>query len=229
MDWKLLARSDRAYVRLSEDRAIHATRFLADATASMAFPEASFAKWRQACAVVEGLAFLAHRAGDPVGVRVVGGTAARGVLAPSTRRDVVEAIGGLLDGVTPGGTAPLAPALGEFPAAGRLVIVSDLLGDAGALRDAAGRWAVAGGDLIVVHVLSRDEWSPPTAGQVVDPEDPSCERDVAAAVLPAYATSLASWVRDEEAGWQKIGAAFHRVVAEDDPVPAIRLLASGGR
>ena len=38
VDWKLFARSDRAYIRLSNDRAILPTMIVLDASASMAFP-----------------------------------------------------------------------------------------------------------------------------------------------------------------------------------------------
>ena len=48
LDWKLLARSDRAYVRLSEDQATIPTTILADASASMAYPVDSLAKWNMA-------------------------------------------------------------------------------------------------------------------------------------------------------------------------------------
>src|SRR5512141_3418821 len=45
IDWKLFARSDRAYIRLSNDRAILPTTILLDATASMAFPVSTLGKW----------------------------------------------------------------------------------------------------------------------------------------------------------------------------------------
>src|SRR3981081_4554174 len=45
IDWKLFARSDRAYIRLSNDRAILPTMMVLDASASMAFPVSTNAKW----------------------------------------------------------------------------------------------------------------------------------------------------------------------------------------
>jgi len=39
VDWRLLARSDRAYVRLTTDRATFRTSMIVDASASMAFPQ----------------------------------------------------------------------------------------------------------------------------------------------------------------------------------------------
>src|SRR5678810_56818 len=40
IDWRLLARSDRAYIRLATDRAILPTMIVLDASASMAYPTA---------------------------------------------------------------------------------------------------------------------------------------------------------------------------------------------
>src|SRR5471030_48329 len=48
VDWRLLARSDRAYVRLTTDRATFRTSIVLDASASMAFPLPGVAKWRLA-------------------------------------------------------------------------------------------------------------------------------------------------------------------------------------
>ena len=72
IDWRLLARSDRAYIRLAEDRSVVQTIVVVDATASMAFPVESLAKWRTACDIAVGLAAVAHSARDPVGVIIVG-------------------------------------------------------------------------------------------------------------------------------------------------------------
>src|SRR6476620_10338881 len=45
IDWKLCARSNRAYIRVSNDRAILPTTVVLDASASMAFPVETLGKW----------------------------------------------------------------------------------------------------------------------------------------------------------------------------------------
>ena len=83
IDWKLLARSDRACVRLSDDHALLPTMFIIDSSASMAFPVDTLAKWHHARRLTLALASIAHAAGDPVG----GGSHAlgrAGVLSPSS-------------------------------------------------------------------------------------------------------------------------------------------------
>src|SRR5918912_411906 len=65
LDWKLLARTDRAYLRITRDRATLGTVVIVDASASMAFPVETLAKWGQACRLAVGLLAVAHAAGDP--------------------------------------------------------------------------------------------------------------------------------------------------------------------
>lgn len=144
LDWKLLARSDRAFIRLSDDRAVHPTWLVIDASASMAYPVPSLSKWRMARLLAVALAAVAQRAGDPVGAAIVAGGGVVRVRA-RTRADVVVELVSALGSVTPSGASPLAPALLHLPERARLVIVSDLLGDEPVLRQAAAARASAGG------------------------------------------------------------------------------------
>lgn len=220
LDWKLLARSDRPFVRLSDDRATHATWFLIDASASMDFPEGARAKWDCACAVTVGLASIAQRAGDPVSV-VAPGTLVR--IAPTTRRDVVTMIAQALQSITPTASEPLAPALAQVAPASRVVIVSDLLGDEEAVRRAAMRHTVQGGEVIVVHVLSQEELTlDPRLSLVQDPEWPAVLRSVDVVSVHQYAEALNRWLNLVSSAWIALGATYVRVVAEEEPAVAVR-------
>src|SRR5919199_2640731 len=56
LDWKLLARTDRAYLRITSERATLGTMFVLDASASMAFPARTLEKWSCARRLAVGLA-----------------------------------------------------------------------------------------------------------------------------------------------------------------------------
>src|SRR5919199_3913555 len=107
LDWKLLARTDRAYLRVTRDRATLGTVVIVDASASMAFPVDTLGKWVQACQLAVGLLAVAHAAGDPVGILV---PTPRGMrhLAPRTRRGVLAEVTRLLAEIEPGGNPALA-------------------------------------------------------------------------------------------------------------------------
>lgn len=89
IDWKLFARSDRAYIRLSNDRAILPTMIVLDASASMAFPTATNAKWMLAAQIGVALGAVARTSGDPVGLVIAHGEEPL-FLAPRMRRSVTH-------------------------------------------------------------------------------------------------------------------------------------------
>ena len=100
IDWKLLARSDRAYVRLSNDRTVLSTMLLMDASGSLAYPEATLENWHFARQVTIGLASAAYGGNDPVGLLIATAEGPKR-LPPRTRRGVVQNIATVLGNITP--------------------------------------------------------------------------------------------------------------------------------
>lgn len=225
LDWKLLARTDRAYLRITSDRATLATVLLVDASASMGFPIETLGKWRQACALTVGLSSVAHGSGDPVGLAV---SAADGVarVESRTRRGVLTEIARVLGGITPAGSAPLAPALAALRGTPRVVIVSDFLGDADdALRRA--RELVAGGtEVHAVHVVAREELDPGTAAFLAtDPEAPEVRRPLLAETRASYQSAFGAWRREIGRAWRAGGVVFTEVVSDEPGARAVRRVA----
>src|SRR5688500_12077207 len=128
LDWKLLARSDRAYIRLAEDRSLLSTWFVVDASASMKFPEETRAKWTLAGDLTLGLASVALAAGDPVGL-LVAHPAPPPRTPPRSRRGTLGEMAATLAAIEPAGSIPLAPLLADARPGVRLVVISDFLGD----------------------------------------------------------------------------------------------------
>src|SRR5687768_13555210 len=172
IDWKLFARSDRAYIRLSNDRAILSTMIVLDASASMAFPPATNGKWALAAQLGIGLGAVARNSGDPVGLAIAGEEPL--LLAPRMRRSVTHEIIRAVSATRPGGSTPLSPSVSiAAQYAGRLVVVTDLLGDAAEFLTVASRWVAVGREVHTVHVMAREEIDPPRdAAMVSDPEAP---------------------------------------------------------
>lgn len=243
LDWKLLARSDRAYVRLATDRAVLPTMLVVDASASMAFPRESSdargapgglpdGKWAQAARMAVGLAAVAHATGDPVGLLVPrGGDGAEPVMIrPRTRRGVVSELAAALAAIAPAGDAPLTPAVSLLaaPAAPRLAIITDLLGDADALLAAARVHAARGGEVHLLHLVARAELEPPTRAMLaVDPERPGVQRALTDATRAAYVTAFAEFRARAAAEWRAAGA-WYTEVTDDEPADrAVRRVASG--
>ena len=225
IDWRLLARSDRAYIRLAEDRSIVSTMIVVDATASMAFPARTLAKWRRACDIAIGLAAVAHASRDPVGVVIVGGDGMR-QLPPRTRRGIVGEIARALDGIVPKGSAPIAAALSGTRTRNRVAIVSDFLGDAEELRRRAGEVAAAGGEVHAVHVVADEELEPPAQSMLaVDPEDASISRPFVAESRAAYRERFAAWRNELAAAWRGEGLSYTLAVGSEPTSRVVRRVA----
>lgn len=225
IDWRLLARSDRAYIRLTEDRSIVSTVLVVDATASMAFPEDSLAKWRAACDIAIGLAAIGHTSRDPVGMVVVSASGMR-QLPPRTRRGVIGELARALDDTVPGGTLPIAPAMSGMHVRIRVAVISDFLGDATHLRRRAGEIAAAGGEVHAVHVVADEELDPPRRSVLaVDPEDASLARPLFAESRAAYLERFATWRNELAASWRAEGLSYTMGRASEPASRVVRRVA----
>jgi uncharacterized protein (DUF58 family) len=224
IDWKLFGRSDRAYIRLSNDRAILPTTIVLDATASMAFPVETLGKWRLASQLAVGLAAVARTSADPVGL-VIARSGEIVQLAPRTRQSVIHEMIRAIMETAPSGTQPLSPA---FDAAsrvsGRIVVITDFLGDADDLMGNVSRAVVAGKEVHAIHIVAPEEIEPPDETVLVsDPEDPDVRRPLMGDARDQYLSAFAAW-RDKIAhDWSDAGVAYSvGIVAEEAPDHMVR-------
>ena len=194
IDWKLFARSDRAYIRLSNDRAILPTMIVLDASASMAFPVESRGKWRLATQLGVGLAAVARNSSDPVGLAIAQEEAPL-LLAPRTRRSVTHEIIRAVSTTHVGGSTLLAPSLSiASRLAGRVVIVTDFLGDADEILAEAARLVAGGREVHAIHVVAPEELDPSIqAAMVSDPEARDVRRALTDATREIYIDAFRSW------------------------------------
>jgi len=225
IDWRLLGRSDRAYIRLATDRAILPTMLVLDTSASMAFPIATRAKWRLAQQIAIGLAAVVHADGDPIGVAVRNDRGIERVLPPRTRRGVVSDIARVVDDVQPAGADPLAPRVAVLRSA-RVAVLTDLLGDSDALLGVARARVAAGGEIHVIHIVAREELDPPRRPILAaDPEQPTLQRLLVDSTRRAYDDAFGAWRAEMARAWRATGAMYAEVVT-DEPVPhAVRRIA----
>jgi uncharacterized protein (DUF58 family) len=194
IDWRLFARSDRAYIRLSNDRAVLPTTIVLDASASMAFPLATLDKWRLATEVGVGLAAVARSAADPVGL-IVARDGQSIHLPPRARPGVIHELIRAVQQVEPGGAEPLAASLSAAArVSGRIVVVSDFLGDVEELTGASAAIVASGREVHAVHVVAAAELDPPPrAALVSDPEEPTLRRALTDESRRVYRSAFAAW------------------------------------
>ncbi|HJP86101.1 MAG TPA: DUF58 domain-containing protein [Gemmatimonadaceae bacterium] len=224
VDWKLFARTDRAYIRLSNDRAILPTMIVLDASASMAFPVDTLGKWRFAAQVAVGLCAVARNAGDPVGIAIAG-VDDPALVPPRTRRGAVQEIVRTIAETAPSGRGATASVLSvAAQSAGRLAIVSDFLGDFDEIVVTAGRLVAAGRELHAIHVVAADELDPPQrSSTVTDPEHTSIRRALTGATRDAYLAAFRDWRERVAHDLADVGVSYSvAVVGEESTEHLIR-------
>lgn len=233
LDWKLLARSGRAFVRLSQERTVLPTTLVVDASASLAYPSDTHEKWHFARRITLGLASAVHHGSDPVALVVASAEGAIR-LPPRTRRGVVHEFVRTLAGVQPGGNVSLASLLGGDAATGRIVLVSDFLGlsvdgESDPLLGLAAQWTAAGREVYAVHVLHAAELDPPRREALVtDPRADGVKRLLGRRTRAGYLAAFGEWRRRLAHGWRQAGAVYTEVVTTEPVARAVRRITSAG-
>ncbi len=224
LDWKLLARTDRAYVRLAPDIATSPTLIVLDGSASMGAAIGGETKWKQARMLCVGLAAVGRGAGDAVGLVIALASGPRR-LAPRARGDVVREMIRVVDTISADGTAALAPMLEGMRGIERVVIISDLLGDADALLARGASLIARGIEVIVVHLVSRAELSLGVERAVaVDPEDAALRRPLARSAHRAYDANFTAFRVAMRNRWLATGARYVEIADDQSPADAVRML-----
>ena len=237
IDWKLYARSDRYFVRESEIETAVTIRLLLDATGSMRHadtgPDAT-TKFDRARTVAAALALLAQAQGDPVGLHAVTGGGI--VSAPAGQsRQPTERLLRTLAGLSPAGAWPAdgtralrqAMASGGGTGAGReiVVVLSDLHEHKEEIRAALAPLRARRHELIVFHLVGRDEVEFPFHGSVrfEDWETGAVIEADADAARAAWTQGQAQRVRDWRRAWEGGGRfEYVRFRLDEPPERALR-------
>ena len=196
LDWNVLARLEKLFIKLYVEEEDVTISFLLDCSASMAAgdpPKLLFAK-RAAAA----LGYIGLASEDRVALTALAGRAGRRQVALRGSGRVfrlLSALSGIKAGV--GATDLLAAvrhAAAQLTGRGVVVLISDLLDPAAdkVIRELA----ATGSELIVLHVLSPDELDPSMEGDVrlVDVETgDGLDVTVDLATIDDYKARLAAW------------------------------------
>ena len=222
IDWKVLARTDRVFIRLSRDRTVLPTTIVVDASASLAYPEATLEKWQYARFIALGVAAAARRGGDPISLAVATASGPR-QLPPRTRQGAIHDIARLLSEVVPAGSPALGPLLARVSTPGRIVIITDFLGDADAVFAAAARMCAAGREVYAIHVVHAKELNPaPRGALLIDPESTDLRRPLTEQTRELYMTAFNTWRAELARRWRGAGATYVLVDSSEPAAYAVR-------
>lgn len=163
LDWKLLAKTDKYYVKLYEEETNLRCTLLLDTSKSMAFAsEASkgTAKVDYGAYLALALAYLMLGQNDAVGLALFD-SQVREFLPPRTTASHFRRMAELMQHTTPRNDTGIGPVLhemaGRIKCRGMVILISDLIADVDRLIDGLSHFRFDRHEVIVFHVMDPAE------------------------------------------------------------------------
>ncbi|HZZ28830.1 MAG TPA: DUF58 domain-containing protein [Pirellulales bacterium] len=160
LDWRVLGRTDRFYIKQYEEESNLRATIVMDASASMRYGSGAMTKFDYAATLAASLATLLVEQQDPVGLALFDNQE-RSVLSPAATQSQLVQIIYRLEQAKPDRQTDLGAVLqtlsGKLKKRGMVIIISDLLTDLNSFYDGLSRLQYLGNEILVFQVLDKDE------------------------------------------------------------------------
>lgn len=160
IDWKVVARSDRVFIKKFEDETNLRCTLLVDQSQSMGYGSKGYSKADYAATLAATLAYFLMEQGDAVGLATFDEKPDQAIPARNRPGHLRRLMVRLEQAPRGSGTDLIAPlrAISELiTRRGVFVLISDLLAPIEGLEKHLGYLAAAGHDLVIFHTLDRAE------------------------------------------------------------------------
>ncbi|MFN0196285.1 MAG: DUF58 domain-containing protein, partial [Planctomycetaceae bacterium] len=170
LDWRIYGRSDRFYIKRYEEESNLRAYLMLDASASMKYGEEGKTKFDTAATIAASLAAVLLKQRDSVALTLFD-ERGRQELPPSAVPSQLYKLAEMLQTSTPGGKTDMGPVLATL--ADRIrrravtILISDFFTPLESLYAALGKLQHSGHEIIVIHVLHRDELELPFRDSVI--------------------------------------------------------------
>jgi uncharacterized protein (DUF58 family) len=220
LDWRAFARSDRFYIKRFEEESNLRALFVVDASASMRYGEPA-TKFDCAATIVTSLAAVLLRQRDAIACATVSTELQREIPpsgAPSQLAKLIELLAEVeLAGETDVGSV-VSMLADRQKRRGLVVLLSDLLTPLDHLYDALGKLQFSGHDIVLFHVLHRDEVEMPFNDSVIF-RDIEGEEELFAepwAFRSAYQNAMSTFIETVRQRCLYCGIDYVRVLTDED-------------
>ena len=160
LDWKIVARSDKYYVKLFEDETNLRAYTLLDCSSSMDFTSGEQTKLSYGAYLAAALTYLLIRQNDAVGLLQFD-TSVRNIIPPKAHPSQFRRILESLDDVEAGGETDLGQVLHEAAERtkrrGLVILISDLIDNEEAIASGLGHFRHNNHEVIVFHTMDPAE------------------------------------------------------------------------
>ncbi len=160
LDWKIVARSDKYYVKLYEEETNLRAYILLDCSSSMQFSSGGQSKLSWGSYLAAALTYLLLRQNDAVGL-VEFDSGVRNFIPPRAHPTQFRRILDSLDGIEPGGETDVGAVLHEAAERtkrrGLIIVISDLIDNEESIASGLGHFRHNNHEVIVFHTMDPAE------------------------------------------------------------------------
>jgi uncharacterized protein (DUF58 family) len=201
IDWKAYAKFDRYFIKEYRETTNLRAYIVMDCSSSMDYASDGVSKFDYASTLAASLAYLMLKQLDAVGVITFSDKIEK-MIPPKSAHDHLFAILNALEETRPRGATSAAAVLQDLAASlkrrGLIILISDLLDELQAVTKGLRQLRSRGSEIIVFHLLDRDELQFPF-------EEPSVFQDMEEelklfadpqAIRPAYLQTLESLINE---------------------------------
>ncbi|MCZ6906858.1 MAG: DUF58 domain-containing protein [Deltaproteobacteria bacterium] len=170
IDWKALGKTDKYFIKETEDETNLRAHLILDVSASMDYASNGISKFAYGCILTASLAYLILKQQDAAGL-VTFSSRIESFIPPRARRGYLMEILHALEGQTPSGETALGKILqeiaGKINRRGLVILISDLLDEPEDILEGLRLFRFKGSDVIVFHLLDAAELDLPFDGNIL--------------------------------------------------------------
>jgi uncharacterized protein (DUF58 family) len=226
LDWRVLGRTDRFYIKQYEEESNLRATIVMDASASMRYGSGHLTKFDYGATLAASLATLLVEQQDPVGLALFDNQQ-RKLLSPAATQSQLALIIGQLEEARPDRETDLGSVLqtlaDQLKKRGLLIIISDLLTDLTGFFDGLARLQYRGNEVLILHVLDRDELELPFNDYVLFRDIEGSEQFFAEpwAFRKAYCEAMQKFVAEVSEGCGQRGIDHLLLRTDQDPAAGL--------
>ena len=220
IDWKVFGRSDRFYIKRYEEESNLRAFFVVDASASMTYGQPR-SKFDVAATIACGMAGALIKQRDSVGLATIS-TKLSAELPQSSASSQLVRFADLLEKTKCVGETDLGQVVkmlaDKYPRRGLVVILSDLLTPLDTLYDSLGKLQYSGHEIVILHVLHREEVELPFKDSVIFKDMEGSEEIFAEpwAFREAYQAAMQSFIEEVRTRCQYSGIDYLQILTDEN-------------
>lgn len=219
LDWKMYARSERYFVKLSEIETNITIKFVVDASHSMSYSENGISKLHYAKVMTAALAYLARKQSDAVGLYGINDKHPEIVLARFEAQQFMRFVNALGQLKSEGRWGQKTESLIDHTGKEMIVFITDLYDQDDDLLSFISRLKTSRNEVIVFHLMGKEEHNLSYAGAFTfeDLETGARVKVDTAVKQKAYKQHLDEWISQVRNTLLEKGISY-TLVTLDSPV-----------